>query len=50
MMDTFLSRDVEDEVKAKLCLSERVASNQGLKALEVSVSRKDLLEEDEKVL
>ena len=50
MMDTFLLRHGEDEVKAKLYLSKRVASNQGLKALEISVSRKDLLEEDEKVM
>jgi hypothetical protein len=50
MMDTFLSRHGEDEAKAKLYLSKRVATNQGLKALEISVSRKDLLEEDEKVM
>lgn len=50
MMDTFLSRHGEDEIKAKLDLSKRLASHQGLKALETSASRRDLLEEDEKVL
>ncbi len=50
MMDTFLSRHGEDEVNAKLDLTERRASRHGLKALETSASRRDLLEEDEKVL
>ncbi|KAG0580912.1 hypothetical protein KC19_4G210000 [Ceratodon purpureus] len=48
MMDTFLSRHGDVEAKSNFYLSKRVASNQGLKALEISVSRKDLLEEDEK--
>lgn len=50
MMETFLSRHDEDELKAKLDLSKRHASQQGLKALESSASRRDLLEEEEKVI
>jgi len=49
MMDSFLSRHGKDEVQAKLDLNKRRASHQGLKALETCASRRDLLEDDEKV-
>ncbi|XP_024390058.1 vacuolar protein sorting-associated protein 51 homolog [Physcomitrium patens] len=48
MMDTFLSFHGEDEVTVKLDLNKRLASQQGLKALDTFGSRKDLLNEEEK--
>lgn len=48
-MDTFLSFHGEDEVTVKLDLNKRLASQQGLKALDTFGSRKDLLNEEEKV-
>ena len=49
MMDMFLSYHWKDGVKPKLVLTKRLASQQGLKALETSASRQDLHAEDEKV-
>lgn len=49
MMDTFLSYHGKCGVKQKFYLTKRVASQQGLKALETSTSRKELHTEDEKV-
>lgn len=48
MMDTFLSYHGKCGVKQKFYLTKRVASQQGLKALETSTSRKELHTEDEK--
>lgn len=47
-MDIFLSHHGEDRIKSKLDLTKRLASQQGLKALETLASRKDLHADDEK--
>jgi hypothetical protein len=48
-MDIFLSHHGEDGIKSKLDLTKRLASQQGLKALETLASRKDLHADDGKV-
>jgi hypothetical protein len=49
MMETFFSTHGENQVRLKLDLTKRLASQQAIKALDTSASQIGMLEEDEKV-
>lgn len=49
MMETFFSTHGENQVRLKLDLTERLTSQQAIKALDTSASQIGMLEENEKV-